>query len=595
MTNEKLNALRSCMEKDGVSVYLITSTDFHASEYVGDYFKVSEYVSGCTSDNVTLLVEPDRARLWTDGRYFISAAAELKDSGIELMKMGEPGVPEVEAYLEERLQKDGVLAFDGRCVSVKKGLQYREIAARKGASVRGDKDYASLIWENRPPMPSHPGRIRPEEIAGCSVREKVEPLRGAVRRAGANYLLLSKLDDLMDLLNIRGADITCNPVALSYGLIGTDSFDFFIQESEVTGEFRDYCKKLAVSLHPYEELRTFLTEKNFSGPVLLDPVCTGYALYELLRDRVPVVMKPNPTELPKAMRTPAQIERTKEYYLLDSAAVCRFIFWVKKHIGKIRITELSAAEKMDSLRREIPGYLDLSFPTISAWGPNAAMAHYAATEENQSEVKPEGFLLVDSGGQYLGATTDVTRTIAVGPLTPEMKRDFTLVAAGNLALLTARFRYGCTGRNLDTYARAPLWARGMDYNHGTGHGIGYILNVHEGPQSIRWKYIPELAEAVFEEGMVTSDEPGIYIEGKYGIRTESIVLCVKDMENEFGSFMRFEPLTWAPIDLDAIDTGYLSDADIRRLNDYHREVREKILPLLNEEEGAWLIEATREI
>ena len=539
------------MEKDGVSVYLITSTDFHASEYVGDYFKVSEYVSGCTSDNVTLLVEPDRARLWTDGRYFISAAAELKDSGIELMKMGEPGVPEVEAYLEERLQKDGVLAFDGRCVSVKKGLQYREIAARKGASVRGDKDYASLIWENRPPMPSHPVRILPEEIAGCSVREKVEPLRGAVRRAGANYLLLSKLDDLMDLLNIRGADITCNPVALSYGLIGT--------------------------------------------PVLLDPVCTGYALYELLRDRVPVVMKPNPTELPKAMRTPAQIERTKEYYLLDSAAVCRFIFWVKKHIGKIRITELSAAEKMDSLRREIPGYLDLSFPTISAWGPNAAMAHYAATEENQSEVKPEGFLLVDSGGQYLGATTDVTRTIAVGPLTPEMKRDFTLVAAGNLALLTARFRYGCTGRNLDTYARAPLWARGMDYNHGTGHGIGYILNVHEGPQSIRWKYIPELAEAVFEEGMVTSDEPGIYIEGKYGIRTESIVLCVKDMENEFGSFMRFEPLTWAPIDLDAIDTGYLSDADIRRLNDYHREVREKILPLLNEEEGAWLIEATREI
>jgi Xaa-Pro aminopeptidase len=328
---------------------------------------------------------------------------------------------------------------------------------------------------------------------------------------------------------------------------------------------------------------------------MFEPGAVSFSIADILRKRTATVEKVNPTEIMKAVKNPVEIMHLKKAYLLDSVCLCRFICWFKSNIGKTEITELSAAEYLDGLRSKIPGFLDLSFPTISAYGANAAMAHYSATAENYSVVEQRGFLLVDSGGQYLGGTTDVTRTMKAGELTAEEKRDFTLVAVSNLNLMNAKFRHGVTGRFLDAYARAPLWEYGIDYNHGTGHGIGYILNVHEGPHNIRWRFLPGQKEAVFEPGMIVSDEPGVYIEGKYGIRTESIVLTVEDETNAFGRFLRFEPLTYAPIDLDAIDFSYMQPKDIERLNAYHALVWEKIAPYLEGAELEWLREATREV
>ncbi len=591
----RMGMLQSAMKEAGIDAYLITSSDYHASEYVGDFFKVSEYFSGCTSDNVTMIVEQNAARLWTDGRYFISAERELADTDIQLMKMGEPGVPTVKQYLGSILEKDALLGFDGRCVSAADGKAYRRIAEQNGARVDGTVDFAESLWLDRPQMPEHPVTILSDELAGESFESKAEKVREYLKRNQASYLVLSKLDDIMWLFNIRGADIACNPVAISYAILGLTTADLFIQDREVTAELRDYTRAHRIKLHDYFEFTDYIRDYHFEGRVFIDESASGDYLMNVLRKKADFVTGTNPTTLLKAVKNETELENSRKYYLLDSVAVCRFIYWLKHQIGKETITEISAARKIDELRSEIPGYLDLSFETISAYQGNAAMAHYAPDEEHCSVLSPEGFLLVDSGAQYLGGTTDVTRTIALGALTDEMKRDFTLVAAANLRLLYAKFPYGCTGINLDTFARAPLWESEIDYNHGTGHGIGYILNVHEGPQGIRWRANHNGRDWMFEKGMITSDEPGIYRKNKWGIRTESIIECVEDRTTEFGTFMKFDSLTYVPIDLDAIDPAYLDDSDIRKLNAYHSEVYEKIAPYLSDEEKTWLAHETRAI
>lgn len=597
MTSVKLGIekLRQKMKDSGIDYFLMTSSDFHASEYVGGYFKVTEFFSGCTSDNVTLIAGAEETKLWTDGRYFISAAKELDGSGIELMRMGEPGVPTAEEFLRKALAPGMTLAFDGRCVDAAAGCVFEGIADQCGASLKTDTDPAEAIWKERPALPSHPVFIVPDEIAGVSFAGKLADVRSRMKEEGASYFMLSKLDDINWLLNIRGNDVFCNPVALSYVFIGMDSFDLFIQDSELTDKFRAYAGENRIVLHPYDQLFDFLEAFDFHGNVMAEKSRISYRVLKTLEKKTEIVFCENPTEQKKAMKNPVEAENSRKYYLLDSVALCRFICWFKKNAGKEKITELSAAKHLDRLREEIPGYIELSFPTISAYGENAAMAHYAASAKSDKTVEDKGFLLVDSGGQYMGGTTDVTRTMAAGTLTDEMKRDFTLVAVSNLALLNARFLYGCTGKNLDTYARAPLWEYGINYNHGTGHGIGYILNVHEGPQNIRWKYSDGQKEAVIEKGMIVSDEPGIYIEGKYGIRTETILFAREDIRNEYGQFMCFEPLTYAPIDLAAIDTAYMQPKDIERLNNYHALVWEKISPYLEGEELEFLKNATRAI
>ncbi len=592
---KRLKMLKCAMREAGIHAYLMTSSDYHASEYVGDFFKVSEYFSGCTSDNVVFIVEENSAKLWTDGRYFISAGRELKGTEIELMKMGESGVPTVQEYLSSMLDADLVLGFDGRCVSATDGKAYRRIAQEKGARVDGTLDFAERLWLDRPQMPEHPITVLGDELTGESFQQKAERVRGALAKENASYLILSKLDDIMWLFNIRGADIACNPVAISYAILGQGTADLFLENGEVTDEVRSFARANRIKLHPYEEFFDYIRDYHFEGRVFVDEKASSDSLMNLLMKRAEVVCGTNPTTVMKAVKNETELEKSRYFYIEDSVAVCRFIYWLKTRIGRETITEVSAAQKIDAIRAAIPGYLDLSFGTISAYNANAAMAHYAPEEETCSTLEEKGFLLVDSGAQYLGGTTDVTRTIALGALSDAMKRDFTLVAMANLRLLYAKFPYGCTGINLDTFARAPLWEAGIDYNHGTGHGIGYILNVHEGPQSIRFREIKGAKNWVFEKGMITSDEPGIYRENQWGIRTESIVECVEAEETEFGKFMRFEPLTYVPIDLDAIDVSLMSSEDVKKLNRYHRDVYETIAPHLEGEELAWLKEATRPV
>ncbi len=593
---ERLGLLREAMKRDGMDFYMIPTSDFHNSEYVDDYFKAREYFTGFTGSNGTLVVGQDMAGLWTDGRYFIQAARELEGTGVELFRMQEEGVPEIPDFLYGKMEEGQVLGFDGRTVSCKEGRKLeKKLAEGKGIKINYGKDLAAEAWEGRPELPCHKIMVLPEEVSGESAAEKLSKVRAKIKEAGAEYLLLSKLDDLMWLLNIRGNDIECNPVALSYGFLTKEEAYFFIQEQAVTEEFIRYAKENHIIVKSYDGIMDFLEGYDYKGKVLIDEANSNYALFKTVAGRAEYVSGDNPTELLKAIKNKTELAKMEEVYRKDSAALIKFIYWLKKNIGKREITELSAAEYLDNLRRDVEGFLDLSFPTISAYKDSAAMMHYEATEDNCKILAPEGMLLVDSGGQYMGGTTDVTRTIVLGRIEEEVKMHFTLVVAGMLQLTDAKFLYGCTGRNLDILARQPLWSRGIDYKCGTGHGIGYMLNVHEGPQNIRWRFTSAMKEAVIEEGMVISNEPGVYKEGSHGIRIENILVAKNEEKNGDGQFMGFDTLTFVPIDKDAIDTAYMQPADLERLNRYHAQVYEKTQEYLTDEECEWLREATAPI
>ena len=596
----RLSSLRKEMEKAGMDYYMIPTSDFHNSEYVNDYFKVREYFSGFTGSNGTLVVGQEMAGLWTDGRYFIQAEKELEGTGIALFRMQEEGVPEIPDFLYETMQEGQTLGFDGRTVSGRDGRRLqKKLSEKKFAknpiSIQYKQDLAEQVWTERPALPSHEVLVLSEKISGCSTAEKLKAVRKKIRAAGAEYLLLSKLDDLMWLLNIRGRDVACNPVALSYGFVTQEELYYFIQQQEVTPAFRDYAKENGIVLKEYEEVADFLEQYEYKGKVLLDTRNVNYTLLQGLNGRTEYVEGANPTEHMKAVKNETELCHMEEIYRKDSAALIKFIYWLKHNIGKIEITELSAAAYLDGLRGKMDGFLELSFPTISAYKENAAMMHYEATPQNNKVLAPEGMLLVDSGGQYIGGTTDVTRTIVLGEISEEVKRHFTLVAVGMLQLTDAKFLYGCTGRNLDILARQPLWNLGIDYKCGTGHGIGYILNVHEGPQNIRWRYAPGMQEAVLEAGMVVSNEPGVYKEGSHGIRTENILVVRKGEKNSDGQFLSFDTLTYVPIDRDAIEPAYMQPSDIERLNRYHAAVYEKTAEYLTSEERTWLAEVTAPI
>ncbi|MDO5701739.1 MAG: aminopeptidase P family protein, partial [Lachnospiraceae bacterium] len=585
----RVRMLRDDMRQNGIDILVLSSTDPHASEYVPEYYKVTEYFSGCTSDNAVLVIEDNAARLWTDGRYFISAASELEGTGIALMKMRQPSVPTVTDYLRTNLVKNMKLGFDGRCVKASFGMELRKIADSNGAEVVSTYAPADHLWVGRPALPVKEAYVLGEELIGTPFSDKLARVRARVSEFGASYHVLSKLDDIMWLFNIRGSDVPCNPVALSFALIGPDTVDLFIRKEAVSPATERYFRENRVKLHSYESVYTYLEEYHFEGSVLADSSDSSDAICALIKEKTTVIDGRNPTLYLKGEKDAVEIGHIRRVYVEDSAAVCRFIYSIKQKAGKEKFTEYTAARKIDGLRRCIPGFLDISFPTISAYGPNAAMPHYAMTQDDCSVVSPDGFLLVDSGGQYMGGTTDVTRTIVVGPLTDEMKRDFTLVAAANLRLMYSKFPEGTTGIQLDMLAREVLFEHGLDYDHGTGHGIGFILNVHEGPHSLSRSVKPGSASLEgIRRNMIVSDEPGVYREGRYGIRTESILLCEDDETTEFGHFLKFAPLTFAPIDLDAIDPRYLEPSDVKRLNRYHKEVRDVISPFLKGEELEWL-------
>lgn len=587
----RIAALRKAMKENNLDWFFCTSDDYHASEYVADFFKVREHYSGFTGENAFLLLSETESYLWTDGRFFIQADIELKDTGVKLMKMGEPGYPTIVEFLEKNLKKGQKLFFDGRMVSTSWGKRVETIANKCGAGIVYDNYMAGDMWTDRPSLPSSRLSVLSFDVTGESIKSKVDRIRKEMDKAGASCHFLASLDDIAWITNVRGADVECNPVFLSYLLIEKDRSIIFMQDSELTDDIRDYFESNNFVIENYNNVISYLDEYK-SGKVLLDEGSVNFACYKTITSKAEIVNAINPSKKMKAIKNETEIKRLKEAYLLDSVCVTKFIYWLKDNVKKQTITEISAAEYIDNLRRQVPGFLDLSFGTISGYGSNGAIVHYAVSEESNAVVKPEGMLLVDSGGQYEKGTTDVTRTIACGPVTDNMRLHYTKTAVGMLSLANAKFMYGCTGRNLDILCRAPLWGIGVDFKHGTGHGVGYILNVHEGPQSIRWQYNEAVKEYPFEPGMITSDEPGVYIEGQYGIRIENIILCVDDYVNSDGKFLKFEHLTYAPLDRSLLDKKVLSPSEIKMIDEYQETVYQNVKDMLNSEEKAWLRQET---
>jgi len=591
----RIAELQKLLRTAGIDYYIVPTADYHNSEYVSPYFKMREFLSGFTGSAGTLVVSDKEAGLWTDGRYFVQAESELEGSGIVLYKMAEENVPTIKEYLEKNVTDGQTIGFDGRVVDAFFGKELEEAFAEKSITLVYDKDIAAQLWQDRPAMPVSKVWVVSEENCGMSVSEKLSRVREKMAEADAEHLLLSKLDDIMWLYNIRANDVECNPVALSYTFLSKEEAVLFIQSEALTENTKAYLEKNGILYKDYHEIADYLKTCEIKGKIWCSSADMNYMFYKLVQSRAKLVDKENPTELMKAVKNPVELEHIRECYLKDSVILTKFLFWMKKNAGKISMDELSVAEKLDGMRAKIPGFLDLSFPTISAYKANAAMAHYSATKEHFSSIEADGFYLVDSGGQYEGGTTDVTRTIALGAVTDEMKLHFTKVACAMLRLADTKFLHGCTGRNLDIVAREPLWECGLDYKHGTGHGIGYILNVHEGPHSLRWQYKPEVPETELEEGMIVSDEPGMYVKDSHGIRTENIVEIVKEDKNTYGQFIGFRHLTYVPIDLDAIDTQYMEPSDISKLNTYHEKVYEKLSPYFEGEELEMLQKATRQL
>lgn len=593
--NERISQLREIMKREQIDFYVVPTADFHSSEYVSDYFKVRKFLSGFTGSAGTLVISQKEAGLWTDGRYFVQAAKQIADTEVVLYKMGEEGVPTIEDYLAKEISENQTVGFDGRTITASFGDTLAEKLKEKKVRFAYEKDLADEIWTDRPALPCTKTWVVSDEMSGQSAAEKLIRVRAEMKKNGAAHLLMSKLDDIMWLYNIRANDVTCNPVALSYTFISENEAVLFIQRDALTAEVEAYLEKNQVTCKDYSEIVDFVKTTPLSGKVWCAGRDINYLLYHLAKNRTEVIDLDNPTTIMKAVKNQTEMESIRKYYIEDSAVLTKFLFWMKKHAGKEPMDEISVAEKLDKMRSEIDGFLDLSFETISAYKANAAMAHYSATPEEKSDITNDGLYLVDSGAQYKGATTDVTRTIALGDITEEMKLHFTKVVCSMLRMADTKFLYGCTGRNLDIIAREPLWECALDYKHGTGHGIGFILNVHEGPQSLRWQYNEKMKETLFEEGMIVSDEPGMYIAGSHGIRIENILETVNEQKNEFGQFMGFRHLTYVPIDTDAIDIKYMEASDIEKLNRYHAAVYEKISPFFEGEELEILKNATKGI
>ncbi len=593
--NEQLNKLRTLMAQHHIDAYLIPTSDFHESEYVGEHFGCRKFITGFTGSAGTAVVTAKEAGLWTDGRYFVQAAKELEGSGFELHKMGQEDVLTVEEYLVKVLPQGGVLGFDGRVVNGQLGEVLKDKLKDKQVNFSCEEDLVGQIWEDRPNLPACPVWILEEKYAGKSAVQKIAELRESMKKVKATVHILTTLDDIVWLLNIRGNDVPYNPVVLSYVVVTEKEFFLFINEQTLDQKVQNYLKELKVTIKPYNDIYQFVTSFH-NEKILLETSKTNYAILSSLDSSNTMIDNMNPASLAKAVKNPVEIENERRAHIKDGVAVTKFIYWLKKNIGTIPMTEISVSDHLEELRRQQEGNLGLSFHTISAYKENAAMCHYSATKESNKTLRPEGLYLIDSGGQYYEGTTDITRTVVLGPITDEEREHFTLVAMSMLRLGNAKFMYGCRGISLDYIARQPLWDKGLNYNHGTGHGVGYLLNVHEGPHGIRYKTVQErMDSAVLEEGMICSDEPGLYLEGSHGIRTENLMVCKKAEKNAYGQFMKFEYLTFVPIDLDALDISIMEPRDIEYLNEYHKQVYEKIGPYLTDEEQDWLKEVTRSV
>nr|WP_288247940.1 aminopeptidase P family protein [uncultured Romboutsia sp.] len=596
MIKQRIEKIRDLMKEKNIYAYIVPSSDYHQSEYVGDYFKSREFMSGFTGSAGTLIISMDEAGLWTDGRYFIQAENELKDSGIKLFKMGEEGVPTIEEYLLEKLPKNSTLGFDGRVMSVKEGQSLANKLAFKGINIEYKYDLVNDIWEDRCSLPTEKAFLLGVEYSGESFSDKLYRIRAVMKEKKATTHILASLDDIAWLFNIRGRDVKSNPVVLSYAVISIDSVYLFIDKNKIGEDIRSELSKENVQIKGYEEVYEFIKNIDENEVVLIDTSKVNYAIYSNIPSNVQKIEERNPSILFKSIKNEIELKNIRNSHIKDGVAFTKFMYWLKNNIGKIEITEISATQKLEEFRREQDKFIEPSFSTIAAYKDHAAMMHYSATEESNYKLEPRDLFLVDSGGQYFDGTTDITRTIALGPIPENVRKDFTNVVRGMIRLSKAKFLYGCRGYNLDILARGPLWEEGIDYKCGTGHGIGFVLNVHEGPNGFRWKVREDIDDTcILEEGMVTTNEPGVYVENSHGIRIENEIVVRKAEKNEYGQFMDFEVITFAPIDLDAIDESIILKDEKVYLNNYHKQVYDKISPYLNEEEKQWLKTYTREI
>ncbi len=592
--NNRIKELRFLMEEKHIDVYMVPSADNHQSEYVGDYFKSREFITGFTGSAGTAVITKDAAGLWTDGRYFIQAEKQLQGSEITLYRMGHPGVPTISEYLESVLTDNSTLGFDGRVISMGNGKEYEEKFAHKNIKIEYSYDLIDKIWTDRPAMAAEPVFLLDEKYSGESTSSKLARLREAMKKENASSHILITLDDIAWLLNIRGRDVSCSPLILCYAVITMDAVHLFINEEKLSQTIKDTLKKDNVVFHPYDDIYNFVKDFTADETVLIDPAGINYALYNSIPQQVTVIEKQNPTVLFKAIKNKTEIENLRQSHIKDGIAHTKFMYWLKNTLGKETITELSASAKLENLRAEQKGYLWPSFDPICAFKDHAAMCHYSSSEETDCELTVGSLLLTDTGGNYYEGSTDITRTVALGEIDDRLKLHFTTVVRSMINLAKAKFLYGCTGHNLDVLARQPMWELGLDYNHGTGHGVGYLLNIHEGPCGFRWRITGQNFQPL-EEGMVITDEPGIYIEGSHGIRIENELVIQKGEANDYGQFMYFEPITLVPIDLDAIEPDLMREDEKAYLNQYHQKVYDTISPYLTDEEREWLKIYTKEI
>lgn len=590
MIQERLQNLRAKMQENGVQAYIIPTSDFHETEYVSDYFACRKYMSGFTGSAGTLVVLADQAGLWTDGRYFIQAQAQLQDTGITLMKMGQPETPSIEDYICQNLSKDSKVGFDGRVINYMDYKRYHAIFNSHQIDIVANLDLVNEIWQDRPALPATKTFHYALRYAGVSMEDKLAQVRQAMTREGCASFIITKIDEIAWLFNIRAHDIPHFPVALAYATIEKEKATLYIDASRLDDESKDLFAQSQISVKPYDSIYEDVC--SLQGPVLVDPHFVNSRLALLVQEKL--VEAVDPIVLMKAQKNVTEIENTKWAHIKDGVACTKFMYWLKKNVKSQKITECSAQDQLKQYRKEQENYLEDSFNTICAYKEHAAMMHYSSTPETDVTLKPEGMLLVDSGGQYLEGTTDITRTFVLGEISEEEKHWFTLAMRSHIRLAKAHFLYGCRGLNLDILARGPLWDEDMDYQCGTGHGVGHLSNVHEAPNGFRWRIVPERNDScVLEEGMIQSDEPGVYKEGEFGIRHENELLVVKGTNNFYGQFMHFEPLTFVPFDLDGIDRSKMTQDEIEWLNAYHAQVYDTLQPYLNDEEKDWLKNATR--
>lgn len=591
MVKKRLDDLRKRMEEEGIDIYLVFSDDFHGSEYVGDYFKCREFITGFTGSVGSALITRDQAGLWTDGRYFLQAEQELVGTDIELFREGEHGVPSMKEYLALLLQGGECVGLDGRTVSGSFMEELRQRFSPMGISFRTNVDLIGEIWEERPEISKNPVMDLEVKYCGLNRTEKLRIVRQKMQDKNVDCLLLSALDEIAWLLNLRGGDVKYCPVFLAYGVITQESCQIFGQKEAFSPDILEMLCKAGITVGSYDTIYDWVC--GIRGEKLwVDRKSVNDTLLQCVMKDMQVLDAPSPILLLKAVKNGAEIANLRNAHIKDGVVVTKFIYWLEKQVKKGVVTECSGAAKLEKFRSEQDLYQGPSFAPIFAFGEHGAIVHYSGDEKSDVVIKGNGLLLMDTGGHYLDGSTDITRTVAIGEVTEEQKLRYTAVLRGNLKLGAAKFRYGCSGVNLDYLAREALWEQGLDYNHGTGHGIGFLLNVHEGPVNIRWKMNPSLEQAVLEAGMITSNEPGYYQAGEYGIRLENVLLCCEGEKTEYGQFMEFETLTMVPFDRRCISVKEMNRRERQLLNEYHQKVYTTLAPHLEMKERLWLKEVT---